>query len=125
MRLRGAKFCSVPITGWSRCFTPPPAKGGLVIGKSGADAFTIMKLMGCSSGTVSKKYAHFLPRDAERAVERTGTTQRVRTQNRSGTDNFRHNGIRQERQKYAKSLIINWARVAKPADAKDLKSFFP
>ena len=39
-------------------------------GESGADAFTIMKLMGHSSVTVSQKYVHPSPEAMERAVER-------------------------------------------------------
>jgi hypothetical protein len=43
---------------------------GLGSGESGADAFTIMRLMGHSSVTVSQKYVHPTPETMERAVQR-------------------------------------------------------
>jgi integrase len=43
---------------------------GTRLGESGADAFTIMRLMGHSSVTVSQKYVHPTPEAMERAVER-------------------------------------------------------
>ena len=43
---------------------------GTRLGESGADAFTIMKLMGHSSVTVSQKYVHPSPEAIVRAVER-------------------------------------------------------
>jgi integrase len=43
---------------------------GTRLGESGADAFTIMRLMGHSSITVSQKYVHPSPETTELAVER-------------------------------------------------------
>jgi integrase len=43
---------------------------GTRLGESGADAFTIMKLMGHSSVTISQKYVHPTPDTMERAFER-------------------------------------------------------
>ena len=43
---------------------------GTRLSESGADAFTIMKLMGHSSVTVSQKYVHPSPEAIVRAVER-------------------------------------------------------
>jgi integrase len=43
---------------------------GTRLGEAGADAFTIMRLMGHSSVTVSQKYVHPTPESMERAVER-------------------------------------------------------
>jgi len=43
---------------------------GTRLGESGADAFTIMRLMGHSSVTVSQRYVHPTPEALERAVER-------------------------------------------------------
>src|SRR5262245_1075125 len=43
---------------------------GTRLGESGADAFTIMKLMGNSSVTVSQKYVHPTPESLERAMKR-------------------------------------------------------
>jgi len=43
---------------------------GTRLGESGADAFTIMRLMGHSSVTVSQKYVHPTPETVERAVQR-------------------------------------------------------
>jgi hypothetical protein len=40
------------------------------LGKTGAEAFTIMKLMGHSSVTVSQRYVHPSPDAMERAVTR-------------------------------------------------------
>ena len=42
---------------------------GTRLGESGADAFTIMRLMGHSSVTVSQRYVHPAPHALERAVE--------------------------------------------------------
>ena len=42
---------------------------GTRLGESGADAFTIMRLMGHSSVTASQRYAHPTPHALERAVE--------------------------------------------------------
>jgi integrase/recombinase XerD len=46
---------------------------GTRLGESGADAFTIMRLMGHSSITVSQKYVHPSPETMERAVQRLQT----------------------------------------------------
>jgi hypothetical protein len=43
---------------------------GTRLGEAGADAFTIMRLMGHSSVTVSQKYVHPSPEAMERAVQR-------------------------------------------------------
>ena len=43
---------------------------GTRLGESGADAFTIMKLMGHSSVTVSQRYVHPSPEFVEKAVDR-------------------------------------------------------
>jgi integrase len=43
---------------------------GTRLGEAGADAFTIMRLMGHSSVTVSQRYVHPTPEGLERAVER-------------------------------------------------------
>jgi integrase len=43
---------------------------GTRLGEAGVDAYTIMKLMGHSSLTVSQKYVHPTPEAVERAVER-------------------------------------------------------
>jgi integrase len=43
---------------------------GTRLGEAGADAFTIMRLMGHSSVTVSQRYVHPTPEASERAVER-------------------------------------------------------
>ena len=51
---------------------------GTRLGEAGADAFTIMRLMGHSSVTVSQRYVHPTPEAQERAVERLeGLNQRV------------------------------------------------
>ena len=46
---------------------------GTRLGEAGADAFTIMRLMGHSSVTVSQRYVHPTPEAMERAVERLET----------------------------------------------------
>jgi integrase len=43
---------------------------GTRLGETGADAFTIMKLMGHSTVTVSQRYVHPSPEAMERAVSR-------------------------------------------------------
>jgi integrase len=51
---------------------------GTRLGEAGADAFTIMRLMGHSSVTVSQRYVHPTPEALERAVERLeGLSQRA------------------------------------------------
>ncbi|MGA2716785.1 MAG: tyrosine-type recombinase/integrase [Bryobacteraceae bacterium] len=46
---------------------------GTRLGESGADAFTIMKLMGHSTVTVSQRYVHPSPEAVELAYERMTT----------------------------------------------------
>jgi hypothetical protein len=43
---------------------------GTRLGQGGADAFSIMRLMGHSSVTISQRYVHPTPEALERAVER-------------------------------------------------------
>ena len=45
------------------------------LGEAGADAFTIMKLMGHSTVTVSQRYVHPSPESVELAVERMAALQ--------------------------------------------------
>jgi integrase len=40
------------------------------LGEAGADAFTIMRLMGHSSVTISQRYVHSSPETAETAISR-------------------------------------------------------
>jgi site-specific recombinase XerD len=49
---------------------------GTRLGEAGADAFTIMKLMGHSSVTVSQRYVHSSPESMERAFDRMQTLNR-------------------------------------------------
>jgi integrase len=51
---------------------------GTRLGETGADAFTIMKLMGHSSVTVSQRYVHPSPETMESAVSRMEAYNRVR-----------------------------------------------
>ena len=53
-------------------FTPHSLRHtfGTRLGESGAEAFTIMKLMGHSSVTISQRYVHPTPETVERAFER-------------------------------------------------------
>jgi integrase len=51
---------------------------GTRLGESGADAFTIMRLMGHSSVTVSQRYVHPSPEGVESAFERLTTMNRQR-----------------------------------------------
>jgi hypothetical protein len=46
---------------------------GTRLGEAGADAFTIMKLMGHSTITMSQRYVHPVPETMERAIERMET----------------------------------------------------
>jgi hypothetical protein len=45
-------------------------KGWAQLGESGADSFTIMRLMGHSTVTVSQRYVHPSPESVELAFER-------------------------------------------------------
>jgi hypothetical protein len=49
------------------------------LGESGADAFTIMRIAGQSSVTVSQRYVHPTPEGLERAFERLQTLNRVKS----------------------------------------------
>jgi integrase len=72
---------------------------GTRLGEAGADAFTIMKLMGHSSVTVSQKYVHPSPESMERAVERLQALNRSNAiasssvGTKSGTVKRRQSGI--------------------------------
>ena len=58
---------------------------GTRLGEAGADAFTIMRLMGHSSVTVSQRYVHPTPEALERAVEKLeGLNQRAAYELREG-----------------------------------------
>ncbi len=46
---------------------------GTRLGEAGADAFTIMRLMGHSTVTISQRYVHPTPEAMERAIERLDT----------------------------------------------------
>ena len=52
---------------------------GTRLGESGTDAFTIMRLRGPSSVTVSQSYVHPTPEAIERAVERLEAMNRAVT----------------------------------------------
>ena len=56
---------------------------GTRLGEAGADAFTIMKLMGHSTITVSQRYVHPSPESVERAFERLQTLNLEATRNRA------------------------------------------
>jgi hypothetical protein len=56
---------------------------GTRLGEAGTDAFTIMKLMGNSSETVSQRYVHPTPETLERAVDRL---QKLNSENRAAED---------------------------------------
>ena len=60
------------LLGFSKEFVPHSLRHtfGTRLGESGADAFTIMKLMGHSTITVSQRYVHPSPESVERAVGR-------------------------------------------------------
>ncbi len=53
------------------------------LGESGADAFTIMKIAGHSSVTVSQRYVHPSPESLEKAFERLDTLNRSKREKRS------------------------------------------
>jgi integrase len=57
---------------------------GTRLGESGADAFTIMKLMGHSSVTVSQRYVHPSPESVERAFERMQNLNRSEAERKRG-----------------------------------------
>lgn len=59
---------------------------GTRLGKARADAFTIMRIMGHSSGVVSKKCVHLKPEAVERAFERLNPTNEKALASRPGTD---------------------------------------
>jgi integrase len=59
---------------------------GTRLGESGADVFTIMKLMGHSSVTVSQRYVHPSPESVERAFDRLETLNSEAERLRVGTE---------------------------------------
>jgi integrase len=102
--------------GWDEDFVPHGLRHtfGTRLGEAGADAFTIMKLMGHSTVTVSQRYVHPSTDALERAIGKLSAGASLGTQ-----------GSSKKRKKTRKSITIKaLARVAKSADAKDLKSFF-
>lgn len=56
------------------------------LGEAGADAFTIMKLAGHSSVTVSQRYVHPTPESVERAFDRLETLNRKALERASGAN---------------------------------------
>jgi len=62
---------------------------GTRLGEAGADAFTIMRLMGHSSVTVSQRYVHPTPEALETAVER------LEILNQKATKRLAKGGIKQ------------------------------
>jgi len=62
---------------------------GTRLGEAGADAFTIMRLMGHSSVTVSQRYVHPTSEALERAVER------LESLNQKATRRLAKDGIKQ------------------------------
>jgi integrase len=57
---------------------------GTRLGEAGADAFTMMRLMGHSSVTVSQRYVHPSPESVERAFERLQALNAAEASRRSG-----------------------------------------
>lgn len=66
---------------------------GTRLGESGADAFTIMKMMGHSSVTVSQQYVHPSPETIELAFERLTMMEKHRLPTNSPTAEERSEGI--------------------------------
>ena len=56
------------------------------LGEAGADAFTIMKLAGHSSVTISQRYVHPTPESVERAYDRLEALNRVALAEANGED---------------------------------------
>ena len=84
------------------------------LGESEVNAFTIMKHMGHNAVTVSQRYVHPSPESVELAVERIAALQ-VKIVTAVG------HTFRQTR---CDDPYYQHARVAKLADARDLKSLF-
>ena len=79
---------------------------GTRLGEAGADAFTIMRLMGHSSIEISQRYVHPSPESLERAIERfenlNATSGRPNVPARSGVGTNSDTGIaRHSRRKVA------------------------
>ena len=90
------------------------------LGEAGAGAFTIMRLMGHSSVTVSQKYVHPSPETMERAV------QRLQTMNRDGRGphNFHHSD-EDEGDQNAVSYLFSTCPGGETGRRKGLKILFP
>jgi hypothetical protein len=86
------------------------------LGEAGTYAFTIMRLMGHSTVTVSQRYVHPSPEAVELALERLEDLNLQKVGTSIGTPE--QVAIIQE------LYLLHRARVAKSADATDLKSVF-
>ena len=89
---------------------------GTRLGEAGADAFTIMRLMGHSTVTVSQRYVHPSPEAVELAFGRLMALNLQKVGTNMGTV---EQAVTMEIQQH---LLFQRARVAKLADATDLKS---
>jgi hypothetical protein len=83
---------------------------------SGTDAFTIMPLMGHSTVTVSQRYVHLSPEAVELAYWRLAALNLQKVGAKYGHTRTDHNDGN------SVILLSQCARVAKSADATDLKS---
>ena len=88
---------------------------GTRLGESGADAFTIMRLMGHSTVTVSQKYVHPSPETMERAVQRLQSLKPGARDGGLRRTPFKspYKSVRPRAEKCSKSLVFKYARVAK------------
>ncbi len=113
---------------------------GTRLGEAGADAFTIMRIMGHSSITVSQRYVHPTAgtmenaiMGLERAAEAAEQKQREIISKSFGSPyKFHYSRINRRRKDTIKCFyashfqtLVVTARVAKLADARDLKSRVP
>jgi len=83
-----AEFCSLMassgLSGFGSDFVIHSLRHTMLtrLGESGADAFTIMRIAGHSSVTVSQRYVHPSPESLEQAFERLDTLNRSKRENR-------------------------------------------
>jgi integrase len=68
-------LCDVAAGQPTSCCTPSGTPSARAWARQGADAFTIMKLMGHSTVMVSQRYVHPSPEAMERAVSRMAKEQ--------------------------------------------------
>jgi hypothetical protein len=77
------------------------------LGESGADAFTIMKIAGHSSVTVSQRYVHPSPESQETAIDRMDALNRSRVEGSRVPTKVPTSSENARAEKHDKPFVVN------------------